>query len=165
MRRLLLIALCWSAALLLRAEVPLPAFAIYRTADTAAPNTQEFSFKSADGKKDITGWLIAPPLVTPGDVYDIHATKVEYGSAPCPGLSVRLTNSGNNALQKISSKEEGAHYLIVVGGKPVDQIDGGTLKKTGSLRLRLLITLPLKSGEWNETLVKRVNEAMKAHRK
>ncbi|QIF01110.1 hypothetical protein [Roseimicrobium sp. ORNL1] len=165
MRRLLLIALCWSAAFVLPAEVPLPAFAIYHTVDAATPNAQEFSFKSVDGKEDITGWFVTPPLVMPGDVYDIHATTVEYGSAPCPGLSVRLTNSGNNALKKMTSKEEGAHCLIVVGGKPVHQIDGGELKKIGTLRLRLLITLPLNSGELNETLVKRVNAAMKAHRK
>ena len=165
MRSLFFIALCWIATLPLRAEVPLPAFAIYHTVDATTPNAQAFSYRSTDGKQDITGWFIAPPLVKPGDVYDIHATTVEYGSAPCPGLSARLTNSGNNALQKIPTKEEGAHYLIVVGGKPVEQIGGGELKKVGTMRLRLLITLPLNSGELNETLAKRVTEATKASRR
>lgn len=165
MRSLFFIALCWSAALVLPAEVPLPAFAIYHTVDATTPNAQEFSFKSVDGKNDITGWFETTPLVATKDVYDIHATTVEYGSAPCPGLSVRFANSGNHALEKRTSKEEGAHYLIVVDGKPVEQIDGGELKKIGTMRLRLLITLPVKSGELNETLVKRVNQAMKAARK
>jgi hypothetical protein len=165
MRHLFFIALCWSAALVLPAEVPLPAFAIYHTVDATTANAQEFFFKSVDGKKDITGWFETTPLVATKDVYEFKATTLEYNSAPCPGLGVRLTNGGNHALERVTAKDEKAQYLIVVNGKPTGEIEGRELKKIGTLRLKLLITLPLNSGELNETLVKRVNEAMKARRK
>ena len=167
MRHLLLIALSLSAVLALHAEEtgPLPAFALYHTVTAAAPNAREFSFKSVDGKKDITGWFVSPPLVATKDVYEIKATTVEYGSAPCPGLGVRFTNAGNGALEKAATRDEKAHYIIVVNGKPVGEIEGVELSKIGTRRLKLLITLPVRSGELNETLEKRLNEAMKALRK
>lgn len=164
MRHLVCITLFCSAAFALQAEEksPLPDFAIYRTMDAAAPNARAFSFQSVDGKKDITGWFVEPPLVTTKDLYEFKATTLEYSTVPCPGLGVRFTNPGNRALERNTTKEEKAHYLIVADGEPVGQIEGGELWKIGTLRLNLLITLPLDSGELNRTLERQVNQAMKA---
>jgi hypothetical protein len=167
MRHLFFIALSWSLALAMPAEekTPLPAFAIYRTVEVATPNSREFSFKSTDGKKDITGWFIEPPLVTTKDVYTFKAIAVEYGSRPCPGLGVRFTNPGNRALEKATKRHEKAYYFIVAGGKPVGQIEGSELWRIGTLREGLSITLPMNSGNLNDTVEKNVHEAMKALRK
>jgi hypothetical protein len=167
MRSLFFIALSWSLALAIAAEekAPLPAFAIYRTVEVAAPNAREFSYQSVDGTKDLTGWFVAPPLVTTKHVYEFKAIAVEYGTAPCPGLGVRFSNPGNRALEMATKRDEKELYLIVADGKPVGQIEGGELWRIGTLRLGLNITLPTKSGELNETLAKSVNEAMKALRR
>ncbi|RBP47806.1 hypothetical protein DES53_101606 [Roseimicrobium gellanilyticum] len=167
MRHLFFTALFWSIAAAMPAEekAPLPAFAIYRTVEVAAPNAKEFSFRSADGTKDITGWFVEPPLVTLKDVYQFNAVAVEYGARPCPGLGVRFTNPGNRALEIATKRYEKANYFIVAGGKPVGQIEGGELWRIGTLRLGLSITLPMNSGNLNDTLEKSVHEAMKALRK
>lgn len=164
MRSLFFVALSWSIALTMPAEekASLPAFAIYRTVEIATPNAREFSFKSVDGTKEITGWFVAPPLVTTKHVYEFKAISVEYGTAPCPGLGVRFSNPGNRALEMATKRDEKELYLIVADGKPVGQIEGGELWRIGTLRLGLNITLPRKSGELNDTLAKNVNEALKA---
>jgi hypothetical protein len=167
MRHLFFIALSWSIALATPAEAttPLPAFAIYRTVDAGVPNAQAFSFRQVDGKANTTGWFVEPPLVTLKSVHEFKAIWLEYSTVPCPGLGVRFTNPGNRTLEKNTTKDEKAHYLIVADGKPVGQIDGGELWEIGTLRLRLMIALPLDSGELNATIEKSVHEAMKALRK
>lgn len=167
MRQLFFIALSWSIALAMPAEekAPLPPFAIYHAVDAGTPNAQPFSFRQVEGKESTTGWFVEPPLVTTKDVYEFKAIGLEYSTVPCPGLGVRFTNPGNRALEKNTTKEGKTHYLIVADGKPVGQINGGKLWEIGTLRLRLMIALPLDSGELNTTIEKSVHEAMKALRK
>jgi hypothetical protein len=163
MRPALSLLLAFGLATVLQAEDQdkLPAFAIYPAVDAKAPDAKPYSYQSPENKA-IKGHFNPNPIAVLKDVHEFQAIHTEYGAAPCPGLGVRFTNAGNGAVARATTKEDKSQFVIVAGHKVVGSIRGSELWRIGTLRLKMLVTLPRDSGVLNETLARSVNEAKKA---